>query len=126
MLCIIVRDQVAIDDLAITGRDIVTLQHAIYEEAIGLVCGDATGRVMGLAQVAHLLEIGHDVAYGRGTQALAAATRDFPGSHGLSSGDKPVYRPPQDFPGSLAQIRALSLSHSHSSPRTAAKRKLYL
>ena len=79
------------------------VQQRVDEEAIALVGGDASGGSVRGGDEAELLQIGHDVADGRGAQLQSGLAREHPGTDGLPVADVAFDQNPQQVLSTLAQ-----------------------
>lgn len=89
----------------------MSFQQVVHIEPVCFVGGDSPGRRMRLAEVAHLLQFGHDVANRRRTEIFTDMPRDHTGSNRFACKDKGRNRTSQYLASSLALDGIVRKSH---------------
>ena len=102
----------------------MAFQHVIDIEAVRLVGGDTTRGRMGLQEVAHLLELGHNTTDGGRAKALADPASNHSGTHWLAGGHKSGNRLPQDLSRALIQNQTTARLHTNLSEETETIQKI--
>src|SRR5206468_401324 len=98
--------------------------HVVDIETVRLVRGDTTRGRMGLPEVAHLLELGHDAPDRGRAKALADSAGNHSGTDWLAGGHKSGNRLPQDLSRALIQNQTTARLHKEPTEETERIQKI--
>ena len=92
-------------------------EQVVHEDPVPLCGGDPAGRGVGRTDEPHLLEVGHDVADGRGTQVETGAARQRARPDRLAVPDVLLHQVLQQLLGAFTKhARPPASSHPRSDP----------